>query len=42
MLGEHLEQLVAASAVAIYMDAGDNLEFSHTTGTAPMARTLGP
>ena len=38
---ENVEQLVAASAVAIYMDAGDNLEFSYTTGTAPMdVRTI--
>ena len=37
----NVERLVAASAVAIYLDAGDNVEFAVTTGTAPTdVRTL--
>ena len=32
----NVERLVAASAVAIYLDGGDNVEFAVTTGTAPM------
>jgi diguanylate cyclase (GGDEF)-like protein len=38
---ENVEQIVAASAVAIYLDAGEMLEFSVTTGNAPQdVRTL--
>src|SRR4029079_1213901 len=32
-LATNVERLVAASAVAIYLDRGDNLEFAVTTGT---------
>lgn len=32
----NVERLVGASAVAIYLDAGDNVEFAVTTGNAPM------
>ena len=31
----NVERLVGASAVAIYLDAGDSLDFSTTTGNAP-------
>jgi diguanylate cyclase (GGDEF)-like protein len=36
----NVERLVGASAVAIYLDAGDSLDFSTTTDNAPDVRSL--